>query len=166
MIHSSPKKLFDVGVNGKMCRLLKSWYEAGSNQVNLDGRLSDSYSTLSPGPFLLVMDPLLRNLQASHMGLSVNNFYAGGFLHADDTRTVETSEESSAVSSWVGKGVCWPEEPFEAQYQRMWDCGVIDTTLHLQSCMCVKSMNQWWPTGDVESCLGYRWKEISQPLNL
>ena len=28
------------------------------------------------------------------MGLSVNNFYAGGFLHADDIRTLATSEAS------------------------------------------------------------------------
>ena len=28
------------------------------------------------------------------MGLSINNFYAGGFLHADDIRTVATSPES------------------------------------------------------------------------
>ena len=34
-------------------------------------------SVLSPALFLLVMDPLLRQLQASGMGLSVNDFYAG-----------------------------------------------------------------------------------------
>ena len=28
------------------------------------------------------------------MGLSINNFYAGGFLHADDIHTVVTSSES------------------------------------------------------------------------
>ena len=49
---------------------------------------------LSPALFLLVMDPLLRQLQASRMGVSVNGFYAGGFLHADDIRTLATSEAS------------------------------------------------------------------------
>ena len=28
------EKLYDVGVNGKMWRLLKSWYEGGSCQVS------------------------------------------------------------------------------------------------------------------------------------
>jgi len=44
--------------------------------------------------FLLVVDPLLRQLQASGMGLSVNELYAGGFLHADVIRTLATSEAS------------------------------------------------------------------------
>ena len=49
---------------------------------------------LSPALFLLVMDPLLTKLQSLGMGLSINNSYAGGFLHADDIRTVATSPES------------------------------------------------------------------------
>ena len=40
------------------------------------------------------MDPLLRDLETSGVGLSLNGFYAGGFLHADDIRTLATSEES------------------------------------------------------------------------
>ena len=49
----------------------------------------------SPLPYLilLVMDPLLTKLQSSVI-LSINNFYAGGYLHADDIRTVATSPES------------------------------------------------------------------------
>ena len=48
-------------------------------------------SVLSPVLFMIVMDPLLKQLEASGLGLSVNNFYAGGFLHADDIRTLATS---------------------------------------------------------------------------
>ena len=51
-------------------------------------------SVLSPTLFLLVMDPLLRQLQVAGVGLSINSFYAGGFLHADDIRTLATSETS------------------------------------------------------------------------
>ena len=96
-------KLFEVGVNGKMWRLLRNWYDGGSCRVKVDGRLSETYpvgrgvkqgSVLSPALFLLVLDPLLRELQASGLGLSINNFYAGGFLHADDVRTLATSKES------------------------------------------------------------------------
>ena len=62
------------------------------NFVKLDGRLSECFkigrgvkqgSVLSPALFLLVMDPLLRELQSSDVGLSLDKFYAGGFLHAD-----------------------------------------------------------------------------------
>ena len=69
----------------------------------LDGMLSHSFlverkvkqgSVLSPALFLLVMNPLLRQLQASGLGLTVNSFYASGILHADDIRTLATSDES------------------------------------------------------------------------
>ena len=71
--------------------------------MKLDGRLFGTYSiergvkqgsVLSPAIFLLVINPLLGQLQASGVGLSVNNFYAGGLLHADDIRTLATSDES------------------------------------------------------------------------
>jgi len=64
------EKLYDIGVNGKMWRLLKSWYKGGSCQVKVDGRVSDRFMVergvkqglvLSPTLFLLVMDPLLRH---------------------------------------------------------------------------------------------------------
>ena len=65
------QKLFDASVNGKLWRLLKSWYEGGSCQVKLNGKLSRRFpigrgvrqgSVLSQALFLLVMDPLLRQL--------------------------------------------------------------------------------------------------------
>ena len=49
---------------------------------------------LSPTLFLLVLDPVLRELQPSGLGLSINNFYAWGFFHMDDVRTSATSKES------------------------------------------------------------------------
>ena len=38
--------------------------------------------------------PLLRQLQASGLGLTINKYYAGGYMHADDIRTLATSEET------------------------------------------------------------------------
>ena len=37
------EKLFEAGVNGKMWRLLKSWYDGGSCQVKFGGKLSASF---------------------------------------------------------------------------------------------------------------------------
>ena len=37
------EKLFDVGVNGKMWRLLRSWYNGGSCKVRMDGMLSENF---------------------------------------------------------------------------------------------------------------------------
>ena len=64
------EKLYNIGVNGKMWRLLKSRYKGGSCQVKVDGRVSDRFMVergvkqglvLSPTLFLLVMDPLLMH---------------------------------------------------------------------------------------------------------
>ena len=49
---------------------------------------------LSTALFLLVMDPLLRQLQASGVGITVNKFYAGVSFNV---RTLATSEESLKV---------------------------------------------------------------------
>ena len=46
---------------------------------------------LSPILFLMVMDPLLQQLEKSALGPSINNLYVGGFLHADDIWTLASS---------------------------------------------------------------------------
>ena len=66
------KRLYDLGVNGKCWRIIKSWYENTSGQVKLDeGFFSKSYpvesgvkqeSVLSPASFVLVIYPLLSKL--------------------------------------------------------------------------------------------------------
>ena len=67
------------------------------------GSLSESFvvgrgvkqgSILSPTLFLMVMDPLLKALESSRLGLSVNNHFAGAFIHADDIRTLCTSMDN------------------------------------------------------------------------
>ena len=96
-------RLFEVGVNGKTWRVLKSWYEGAVGQVRLDEALSGEFevkrgvkqdSVLSPTLFLLIMNPLLQQLETSGLGLTINSFYAGGFAHADDIRTLATTVET------------------------------------------------------------------------
>ncbi len=69
------------GVNGKAWRLIWSWYQGASCQVKVDGRLSGGFavergvkqgSVLSPALFLLVIDPLLKKLEKSGLGLCVD----------------------------------------------------------------------------------------------
>ena len=74
--------------------------------MKVDGRMSDRFvvergvkqgSVLSPALFLLVMDPLLRQLQASGLGLSVNRYYPGGYLHADNIRILATNRPGESL---------------------------------------------------------------------
>ena len=76
-------KLYAAGVRGKVCRLICKWFDGGSCCVKVDGRNSESFSVkigveqgsvLSPILSLLVMDPLLRKLEASELGLSLHNY--------------------------------------------------------------------------------------------
>ena len=158
------EKLFDAGVNGKMWKLLKSWYEGGLCQVKLDGRLSASYqvervvkqgSVLSPALFLLVMDPLLRQLQASSVGLSINNFYAGGFLHADDIRTLATSEAS--LKRQVDLVKMFADQNLLKLNVSKCEIVLLSTQPSTTFPVCEVD-GSIMPAGDIGKCLGYWWK--------
>ncbi len=44
-------------------------------------------SVLSPTLFLIVIDPLLKQLEESGLGLNIKNLFLGSFAHADDLRS-------------------------------------------------------------------------------
>lgn len=91
------ERFYEVGVNGKCWQLLMSWYEGAKCQITgccLSHIQIKQGSILSPALFLLIVDPLLKALEWSGLGLSVNHFCAGGFLHADNIRTPATSTGS------------------------------------------------------------------------
>ena len=44
--------------------------------------------------FLLVMDPLLKELQLSGLGLCINGLHVGSTTHADDIRTLSNSSDN------------------------------------------------------------------------
>ena len=62
------ERLFEVGINRNLWRLLNNWYEEVSCYVRIDGKSPEKFrvergvrqgSVLSPSLFLLVMDPQL-----------------------------------------------------------------------------------------------------------
>ena len=71
-------RIFEIGINGKTWRVLKSWYEGGVGQMRLDGALSGEFeikrgvkqdSVLPPTLFLLIMNLSSQQLEASGLGL-------------------------------------------------------------------------------------------------
>ena len=152
--------LYNAGVNGKMWRLRKSWYTGGSCQVKLDGMLSQSFhvkrgvkqgSVLSPALFLLVMDPLLKQLQTSGLGLSVNRYYAGGFLHADDIHTLATSEDC------LQRQVAFAEENVLRLNVSKCEIVLFSQNRNIVPPVC-EVEGTVMPAGEVGKCLGYWWK--------
>ena len=112
-------------------------------------------SVLSPALFLLVLDPLLRELQRSGLGLSINNFYAGGFLHADDVRTLATSKESLEAQVALVKRFA------EMNFLKLnvAKCEIVmfsrGHSVEVPECEVDGSV---LPAGDVGKCLGFWWK--------
>ena len=97
--------------------------------MKLDGRFPvgrgvKQGSVLSPALFRLVMDPLLRQLQASGLGLTINKYYTGGYMHADDIRTLATSKETLMRQDYFGENLCG-REPSQTEHQQVQDCGLL-----------------------------------------
>ena len=155
------RRLFNVGVNSKTWRILNSWYTNFQTSVRLGKHVSPSFtlgrgvrqgSILSPSLFLLIMDPLLRELQSLSVGTSVNGMYAGGFIHADDIRTLATTP--SFLETQVSTVSKFTRENF--------------LKLNTSKCEIVvfgKSVAKYQnggfevniPVKDEVKCLGYRW---------
>lgn len=96
-------RAFDCGIVGRAWRLLRSWYSSSKCMVKVNGELSEEFclergvlqgSVLSPTLFLLVVDPLLKDLEKKCLGPDFNGLYAGAFAHADDIRTICTSRDT------------------------------------------------------------------------
>ena len=76
------------------------------------GRGVKQGSVLSPTLFIILMDPLLQQLESSKLGLTINGFYAGGFIHADDIRTLSSSSSSLKEQMEIVKSFNLPRISF------------------------------------------------------
>ena len=101
------------------------------------------------------MDPLLRQLKASDVGFTVNDFYAAGFLHADDLRMLATSEESLKCQVVLVK-VFGEENLLKLNVSK---CEIVlfssQKSIAFSVCDVEGSV---MPAGDVVKCLGYWWR--------
>ena len=93
-------RLYEAGINAKLWRLIRNWYTKPQCKVKLSGSLSQPFtlqrgvrqgSVLSPILFLLVIDPLLQQMESRNLGPSFAGLFLGACAHADDVRTVTSS---------------------------------------------------------------------------
>ena len=109
------KHLADIGINGKCWRLIKNWYTNSMSVIKLDYSFSSSFpvhrgvkqgSVLSPTLFIIVMDSLLRHLEASGQSLCMHGLDVGSSAHADDIRAASNFTDATHVQGDCIKAFC------------------------------------------------------------
>ena len=107
--------LFNVGINGKCWRLMKNWYTDSMNMIKLENTFSSSFpvyrgvkqgSVLSPTLFIMVMDSLLKQLEATGQGLHLFGLDVGSTAHADDIRAVSSCPDAARVQGNCVRSFC------------------------------------------------------------
>jgi hypothetical protein len=93
----------ELGVRGKLWRVIKKMYESSRSAVLLDGEKSASFSveqgvaqgcSLSPILFSVFIDELLTEVEQAGLGIQISDGRRiGGMLFADDFVGVSDSEE-------------------------------------------------------------------------
>ena len=108
-------KLWDLGVRGRMWRVIKRMYEASRSAVLLDGEKSASFSveqgvaqgcSLSPILFSVFINDLLKEVEKAELGIHLGEGgKIGGMLFADDFVGLSDSKEQlrDVVYSYCSK---------------------------------------------------------------
>ena len=157
------EKLFDVGVNGKMWTLLKSWYDGGSCKARMGEMLSENYQVARgvkqgvdavPSTLSFGYGPSFQAVAGIWCGFDNQHILVRKFP-SDNVRTLATNEES--LQCQVALLRVFAEEnllklniskyeivPFLSQ-----------KGIALPFCEVERSV---MPAGNVGKCLGYLWR--------
>ena len=109
------KNLSDVGINGKCWRLIKNWYTNSMNVIKLNHSYSTSFpvhrgvkqgSILSPNLFIIVMNSLLKHLEALGQSLCIHGLDVGSSAHADDICAASNFTDATRVQGNYIKAFC------------------------------------------------------------
>ena len=97
-------KLWDMGVKGRMWRVIKKMYESSKSAVLLEGEKSDTFTieqgvaqgcSLSPILFSVFVNDLLKEVEQTGLGIQLSSGKTvGGMLFADDFVGISDSKES------------------------------------------------------------------------
>ena len=98
-------KLWDIGVKGRMWRLIKKMDESSTSAVLLEGEKSDTFTieqgvaaqgcSLSPILFSVFVKDLLKEVEQTGLGIQLSSGKTvGGMLFADDFVGISDSKES------------------------------------------------------------------------
>ncbi len=157
------KRAFEAGINGKTWRLIRSWYSSPKSMVKVDGQLSPTFSLergvlqgsiLSPTLFLLVMDPLLRELECNRLGPFMSGLYSGAFAHVNGVRTV--SSNLATLNLQTSFVQCFTTENALTINASKCEVLVISASKTPSTPICHIAGHQLAPSDSVK-CLGHWW---------
>ena len=114
-------------------------------------------SILSPALFLLVMDPLLRQLQSLSLGATVNNMFAGGFMHVDDIRTLAAS--ASTLKTQMSTVTKFTEENFLKLNATKCEIIIFKKSFTGMEEKNLEVSKNSFSMGSEVTCLGYQWRQ-------
>ena len=103
------------------------------------------------------MDPLLRQLQSLSIGATVNNMYAGAFLHADDIRTLASN--LSSLEAQVTTVKKFTEENFLKLNAAKCEIIIFRKSSAKSNGENLEVGEDSFPVHGEAMCLGYRWRQ-------
>ena len=167
--------LKSAGVTGKAWRLIKQWYQNLKSSVRVNGVVSSPFSihrgvrqgsVLSPVLFLLVMDPILLELQSRSCGLNINGLFLGALSHADDIRTLSTNlsdckhQITSVCSFATSRGLVLSTEKCEAVVSPSVPenrTSIKANSIEIPISQSARCLGAWWST----SLTSKKWIEVN-----
>ena len=139
------KKLWEIGIRGKMWRMMKSMTECARSAVMLDGEISNYVDilqgvaqgcTLSPNLFKVYINDMIVAVEAAKQGVPVGDDTVSGLMFADDFVCI--SETPEGLQKQIGKAL---------EYTRKWR-----VTANVKKCAVVVCNE------DKENPITFKWK--------
>jgi hypothetical protein len=96
------KKLWDVGVFGKVWRFIRGWYQGMTSTVLVDGKMTREFevkqgvkqgAVLSPLLYAIFVDDVVEEMKRLGLGVVVNGIWVGVMLYADDMALLARSAQ-------------------------------------------------------------------------
>ena len=103
------------------------------------------------------MDPLLKQLQSLSIGASVNNMYAGGFLHADDIRTLASTK--TTLEAQISTVKRFTEDNFLKLNASKCEIVAFKKSSTRAEEEIIEVGEDSYPVSGEAVCLGYQWKQ-------
>jgi hypothetical protein len=164
------KRLYDVGVKGKVWRLLRRWYSETESVVLVGGEETRAFklkqgvkqgSVLAPVLYAVFLDGVVEELKRRGLGVVENGVWIGVALYADDTVLLATSKQELECMMQVVE-----------EYSRKWRFRVNATKTKVmvfgekkKERAAAAQGRKWWLSGSVEEVEVFKYLGVELSLD-